>query len=431
MTDERVFAKCAWRLIPFMMLLYVVNYLDRVNVGFAALTMNKDLGFGPAIYGFGAGLFYLGYLLFQVPASVALVRVGARRSIFAILTVWGAISASTALVREPLGFYALRFLLGAAEAGFFPVLLVYLTYWFPRSYRGRFTALFMTAIPLSSVIGGPLSGSILGMQGVAGLAGWQWLFVIEGLPACILGLAVLVLLPEDPAHAAWLSAEEKVVIASRVAEQDPAMERQVWPALRDPRVWALGLVNVALLFSNQGIQLWLPQIVKEMGFSNLAVGFIVALPYLVSLPAMVLWGRSSDLRDERIWHVALPALLAAGGFAVASLAQSDFLSLFAIALAAIGLVMMTPSLFSLISSFLSGPAAAGGIALVISIGNLGSFLGPSLVGVLKEQTGGYAVGMAMFVLPLVLAAAIVLGLGRKLAPRPKAKLDLPPVPGKP
>ena len=431
MTDDRVFAKCALRLIPFMMLLYVVNYLDRVNVGFAALTMNKDLGFGPAIYGFGAGLFYLGYLLFQVPASVALVRVGARRSIFAILTVWGAISASTALVREPLGFYALRFLLGAAEAGFFPVLLVYLTYWFPRSYRGRFTALFMTSIPLSSVIGGPLSGSILGMQGVAGLAGWQWLFVIEGLPACILGLAVLVLLPEDPAHAAWLSAEEKVVIASRVAEQDPAMERQVWPALRDPRVWALGLVNVALLFSNQGIQLWLPQIVKEMGFSNLAVGFIVALPYLVSLPAMVLWGRSSDLRDERIWHVALPALLAAGGFAVASLAQSDFLSLFAIALAAIGLVMMTPSLFSLISSFLSGPAAAGGIALVISIGNLGSFLGPSLVGVLKEQTGGYAVGMAMFVLPLVLAAAIVLGLGRKLAPRPKAKLDLPPVPGKP
>ncbi len=423
MTDTSVFTKCAWRLIPFMMLLYVVNYLDRVNVGFAALTMNKDLGFSPAIYGFGAGLFYLGYLLFQVPASVALVRVGARRSIFAILTIWGAISASTALVREPLGFYALRFLLGAAEAGFFPVLLVYLTYWFPRSYRGRFTALFMTAIPLSSVIGGPLSGFILGMQGVAGLAGWQWLFVIEGLPACILGLTVLVLLPEDPAHAAWLTAEEKVAIAGRVAAQDPALERQVWPALRDPRVWALGLVNVALLFSNQGIQLWLPQIVKEMGFSNLAVGFIVASPYLVSLPAMVLWGRSSDLRDERIWHVALPALLAAGGFAVASLAQSDLLSLFAIALAAIGLVMMTPSLFSLISSFLSGPAAAGGIALVISIGNLGSFLGPSLVGVLKQQTGGYAAGMAMFVLPLVLAAAIVLGLGRKLAPR--AGLTIP------
>ena len=429
MTDDRVFAKCAWRLIPFMMLLYVVNYLDRVNVGFAALTMNKDLGFSPAIYGFGAGLFYLGYLLFQVPVSVALVRVGARRSIFCILTIWGAISASTALVQGPASFYSLRFLLGAAEAGFFPVLLVYLTTWFPRSYRARFTAVFMMAIPLSSVIGGPVSGLVLGMQGVAGLAGWQWLFLIEGLPACILGLAVLWFLPDGPARASWLTAEEKTRIAARVAAEDVASQRQVWPALRDSRVWALGLVNVALLFSNQGIQLWLPQIVKEMGFSNLAVGFIVALPYLVSLPAMVLWGRSSDLRDERIWHVALPALLAAAGFAAASLAPSDVLSLFAIALAAIGLVMMTPSLFSLISSFLSGPAAAGGIALVISIGNVGSFLGPSLVGVLKQQTGGYAVGMAMFAVPLVLAAAIVLGLGRKLAPRPAAGLGVPPIPG--
>ena len=255
------------------------------------------------------------------------------------------------------------------------------------------------------------------MQGVAGLAGWQWLFVIEGLPACILGLVVLLLLPDDPGHAAWLTAEEKETIAGRVAIQDSTVERQVWPALRDPRVWALGLVNVALLFSNQGTQLWFPQIVKEMGFSNLAVGFIVALPYLFSLPAMVLWGRSGDMRDERIWHVALPALLAAGGFAVASLAQSDLVSLLAIALAAIGLVMMTPSLFSLISSFLSGPAAAAGMALVISIGNVGSFLGPSVVGLLKQATGDFAAAMASFAIALGLAALVVLATGRAMAPR--------------
>ena len=417
MSEQQVFTKCAWRLIPFMMLLYVVNYLDRVNVGFAALTMNKDLDFSPAIYGFGAGLFFLGYLLFQVPMSVALERAGARRSIFCILMIWGAISASTALVRGAIDFYALRFMLGAAEAGFFPVMIVYLTYWFPRSYRGRFTAVFMSAIPLASIVGGPLSGFILGMQGMAGLAGWQWMFLIEGLPACILGVAVLVFLPNDPAHAAWLTAEEKAMIATRAATEDRMSQRQVWLALRDPRVLALGLVNVALLFSQQGTQLWLPQIVQGLGFSNLAVGFIVALPYLASLPVMVLWGRSSDLRDERVWHVALPALFAAAGFAAASLAPSESLSLLPIALAAIGLVTMNPTLFSLISTFLSGPAAAACIALVLTIGNLGSFLGPTIVGMIKQETGGYAAAMASFAIALGLAAFLVVVLGRAMAIR--------------
>jgi ACS family tartrate transporter-like MFS transporter len=407
MNQDRVFAKCAWRLIPFMMLLYVVNYLDRVNVGFAALTMNKDLGFTPVIYGFGAGLFYLGYLLFQVPASIVLTRIGARRSICVILTLWGAVSASTSLVRDPLGFDAARFLLGAAEAGFFPVMMVYLTYWFPRSYRGRFTALFMMAIPMSSVLGGPLSSLILQMQGVAGLHGWQWLFLIEGLPACALGVAVLFLLPDEPGRAPWLSAEEKAAIASRAVE-DVASENRIWSALSDPRVWALGIVNVALLLSNGGLQLWLPQIVQAMGFSNLAVGFIVALPYLVALPVMVWWGRSGDQRDERVWHVGLPALLAAFGFAIASVAQSNFVSLLAIGMAAIGLATMTPAFFSLITSFLRGPAAAAGIALTLSIGNLGSFLGPNIVGILKQQTGAFTSAMVAFSAALFVASIIVL-----------------------
>jgi ACS family tartrate transporter-like MFS transporter len=415
--QDRVFAKCAWRLVPFMMLLYVVNYIDRVNVGFAALTMNKDMGFSPAIFGFGAGLFFLGYLLFQVPMSVGLERVGARRSIFAILAIWGVISAGTAFVQGPLSFYALRFLLGVAEAGFFPVMLVYLTHWFPRSYSGRFTAVFMTAIPLSSIIGGPLSGFILSMQGIAGLAGWQWMFLIEGIPACLLAFAVLVFLPDGPNGADWLTAEEKARIAARVAEDDAARERDVWAALRDPRVVALGLVNFAILFSSKGVQLWLPQIVQGMGFSIFATGFIVSLAYLASVPAMVLWGRSSDLKDERLWHVAIPALLAAGAFVVASLSPSAFLTLFAITIAAIGLTAILPAYFSLLSSFLSGPAAAGGIAMAIAIGNLGSFAGPSIVGVLRQLTGDFTAAMMSFAIAMGFGAAIVLGLGRALKPR--------------
>jgi MFS transporter, ACS family, tartrate transporter len=415
--EDRVFAKCAWRLIPLMMLLYVVNYIDRVNVGFAALTMNKDLGFSPAIFGFGAGLFFLGYLLFQVPMSVTLERVGARRSIFAILIIWGAISAGTALVQGPHSFYALRFLLGVAEAGFFPVMLVYLTHWFPRSYRGRFTAVFMTAIPLSSIIGGPLSGFILGMGGIGGLAGWQWMFLIEGTPACLLGVTVLFFLPDGPGDAAWLTGAERAKIVARVSEDDVARERHVWPALYDPRVLALGLVNFAILFSSKGVQLWLPQIVQGMGYSTFATGFIVALAYLASVPAMVFWGCSSDLKDERLWHVALPALLAAGAFLVASFTQSTLLSLFAITFAAVGLSAILPAYFSLLSSFLSGPAAASGIAMAIAIGNFGSFAGPSIVGVLRQLTGDFTAAMVSFAIAMGLGAAIVLGLGRAIRPR--------------
>jgi ACS family tartrate transporter-like MFS transporter len=415
MNDDRVFAKCFWRLIPLAMALYVVNYIDRVNVGFAALTMSADLNFSAATYGFGAGLFYAGYLLFQVPASIVLARLGARRAIFVILTIWGLISASTSLVRAPIGFDVLRFVLGAAEAGFFPIVMLYMTRWFPPSYRTRFTALFMTSIPLASMIGGPLSGLILGMNGIANLAGWQWLFIVEGLPASVLGLAALHFLPEGPAHAVWLTADEKQMVTARVTKEDIAQHRDVWPALCDLRLVALGIVNFALLLANTGTTLWLPQIVQAMGFSNLATGFVVALPSMVSLPVMILWGRASDLKDERVRHVAIPALFAAAGFAAASLVPSDHLALAAITFAVVGLLAMQPPFFSLLSSFLSGPAVAGGIALVLSVSNLGAFLGPSIVGVLKEQTGGYAASMAVFALVLILAAFIVLAVGRAMA----------------
>ena len=417
--QDRVFAKCAWRLIPFMILLYLVNYIDRVNVGFAALTMNKDLGFSPSVFGLGAGIFFIGYSLFQVPANVILDRMGARRWVFCILATWGAISTATALVRGPTSFYVLRFLLGVAEAGFTPGMIYYLSIWFPRSYRARFTGGFFVAVPLAFIVGGPLSGAILGMDGVMGLHGWQWLFLLEGAPAFLLAFAVLRLLPDGPAQAAFLTGDEKTVIAARLAAEDsPSEQRDLWPALRDPRVIALGLVYFGISSGAYGVQLWLPQIVQAMGYSNFATGFVAALPFVAGIAGLIVWGRSSDLRGERIWHVALPTLLAASSFVVASLASSDLIVLLALTFATVGIRSVQGPYWSLLSSFLSGPAAAGGIALASTIGTgLGGFLGPTIIGVLRQETGGYASGMVALALGQVLAAIIVLALGRAMAPR--------------
>jgi ACS family tartrate transporter-like MFS transporter len=417
MGDDKLFIKCAWRLIPFMTLLYVVNFLDRVNVGFAALTMNKDLGFSPATFGFGAGVFFVGYALFQVPANVVLERMGARRWIFSIMVVWGALSASNAFVQSAGGFYILRFALGAVEAGFVPGVFFYLTLWFPPAYRARFIASFMAAAPISAIVGGPLSGAILGMDGVLSLRGWQWLFLIEGLPACVLAFAVLKFLPDGPASAGWLVPEEKAMIARRIVAENPVEHRNLWRALRDPRVIALGFVNFGVLAGANGVSLWLPQIVQQMGFSNLATGFIVALPSLASTIVMILWGCLSDARRERVWHVAIPALVAASSFLVGSLTQIDLVILIALSVTQIMLWSAIAPLITMPSSFLGGSAAAGGIALVVSIGQMGGFLGSTMIGVLKERTGDYAASMTVIGLILMLSAATVLALGRAMARR--------------
>ncbi|HMI96001.1 MAG TPA: MFS transporter [Micropepsaceae bacterium] len=418
MTEQDVFAKAAWRLIPFMILLYVVNYVDRVNVGFAALTMNKDLAFSPAVYGFGAGAFFLGYSLFQVPANIILEKLGARRWIFLILLAWGAISASTALISTPASFYGVRILLGIAEAGFFPGMVLYLTYWFPPAYRARLIAIFMAAIPFANMVGGPLSSLILQMDGTAALHGWQWLFLIEGTPACLLAFAVLKFLPNGPVDAPWLTPSEKSAIAARLSAEDAAQHRHFWPALRDPRLWALGVVYLGYSAGAYGVQLWLPQIVQAMGFSTLATGFLVAVPYIVTMVAMIVWGRSSDASGERIWHVAVPAFIAFGGLIVASLTGSNFVVFLALTFVLAGLLALQGPFWSLPPMFLSGTAAAGGIAFINTIGTgFGGFIGPSLVGVIKDATGGYAVGMAVLAIGPMLTATIVLALGRSMAPR--------------
>ena len=413
--QDQVFAKCAWRLIPFMMLLFVVNYLDRVNVGFAALTLNKQLGFTPSIFGFGAGIFFAGYALCQVPVNLIIERMGATRSVFCIMALWGLVSASTALVKGPTGFYVLRFLLGVAEAGFFPGMVLYLTLWFPRSYRARFTSMFTTAIPLASIIGGPLSGIILGMNGIGGLHGWQWLFLIEGLPAVFLAFAVLKWLPNGPGAAAWLSPREKELVLSSVKREDAASERNLWAALRNPRLLAIALVAFGNAVALYGIQLWLPQMIKGMGFSNLATGLVTALPYIAGATAMILWGRSSDRRRERIWHIAIALLVAAMGLGLASVARAPLPTVIALTIAIVGSMAYFGPFFSLPSSFLSGPAMAGGIALISTFIALGGFVGPTLIGVTKQATGNYATAMLVQSAGLVVATAIILMVGRAIA----------------
>jgi ACS family tartrate transporter-like MFS transporter len=415
--SERVFVKCAWRLIPFMMLLYLLNFLDRVNVGFAALTMNRDLNFTPEIYGFGAGILFFSYAFFQLPANLILERLGARRWVFCMVLAWGTISAANALIVDATSFYVLRFLLGVAEAGFFPGMIYYLTLWFPQAYRARFTAIFIAAQPFSFIIGGPLSSLILEIDGILGLRGWQWLFLIEGAPAALLSFAVLKWLPDGPADASWLSEDEKAVIAHRLAAEDSGKGRDFLPALRDPRVWIVGLVGLGQNSAAYGVGLWLPQIVQAMGFSTRATGFIVALPFIGVMIAMVLWSGSSDKRGERVWHVAVPFLCAAMGLFAAALAPADAIVLLALAFVLISLDTGIAVFWILPSLFLSGRAAAGGIALIRTISALGGLIGPTVVGFLRGATGDYAAAMAALACGLIAAALLVLAVGRAIGSR--------------
>lgn len=417
MGDERIFTKCAWRLVPLMLVLYFVNYLDRVNVAFAALTMNRDLNFSPAEYGFAAGILFAGYFAFHVPANLILERVGARRWLFTILLIWGALSAATALVQDPISFYILRFFLGAAESGLFPGLIYYLTLWFPPEYRARHGANFLVGLPLAFVIGAPLSTALLELDGLGGLHGWQWMFVLEGLPACLLAVVVLKMLPDGPGKASWLSDQERRFIATRLANEKPPEHAKLWRALIDARVVGLGFIFFADQAAASGSRFWLPQIVQGMGFSNLMTGVIVALPFVAAIGIMALWGRSSDMRGERVWHVAIPLLLTGGGFIIASVTSSNLVALLALGVSMIGPLMFLGPFWSFSSEFLGGRAAAGAIAFVSSLGSLGSFFGPSIVGVLREWTGQFETAMIMLALLLAVSVAIMLALGRAIKAR--------------
>jgi ACS family tartrate transporter-like MFS transporter len=414
---ERALAKATRRLIPFLFLLYVVAYLDRINVGFAALQMKQDVGLSDRAYGLGAGIFFVGYFLFEIPSNLILERVGARLWIARIMITWGVISASMMLVRGPASFQVLRFLLGVAEAGFFPGMILYLTYWFPAAERARTVARFMTATAIAGVLGGPISGALLSLHGSGGLAGWQWLFLVEGIPAVVLGLVVLAALPDRPAEAGWLTLEEQSHLATLV--EDEARERarlhgeSLSAALANPRVWLLALLYFVLVVGLYGVSLWLPEIVKGLaGWSNLVVGLVTILPYLVAAVAMVVIGADSDRRGERRWHVALPAFTGALGLVLASQAQAPTLALAALSLAALGIFGAFGPFWAMPTAFLGGSAAAGGIALINSIGNLGGFVGPSLIGLVHESTQSFAGGLLALAASLLVAGLLALCVSR-------------------
>lgn len=399
---QRALRKVAWRLIPFMALLYFVAFLDRVNIGFAALSMNDELGLSASMFGFASGIFFLGYVLFEVPSNLIMERVGARLWIARIMITWGLLSAGTAFVTTPESLYVLRFLLGVAEAGFFPGMILYLTYWFPASYRARILSAFMIALPVSTVIGAPISTAMLSVDWM-GLSGWQWMFLLEGIPAVLLGFVVLLLLRDGPAKAPWLAQDER-----RWLENELVRERiaggshhvHMSHALKDPRVWFLGLTYFGMLVGLYGFGMWLPQIIRGLdsslgaNISNLQIGLITAVPYSIAAIAMYTWGRHSDATGERTWHVALPAFAGAVGLITsAQLADAPALSLAALTLSAIGIYAALPVFWTLPTGMLTGTAAAAGIALVNSIGNVGGFMGPMLVGYVKDASGSFAVSL--------------------------------------
>ena len=430
-------AKVTKRLVPFLIVCYFVAYLDRVNVGFAALTMNQDLGLSQTAFGFGAGIFFLAYFLFEVPSNLLLERFGARKWIARIMLSWGLLSGLMAFIPNIASatgmgnentFYLIRVLLGVAEAGFFPGIIFYLTL-FPAEYRARIVGYFMAAIPLSTVIGAPISGLLLTLHGAGGLAGWQWLFIIEAVPAVILSGFVFFYLTDRPADATWLAADERRWLDERLTlerkQREAVQEFTVGQALVNPHVIGLSLVYFGAVATNYGLGFFLPQIVKAFGLTTFMTTVVSAAPYAVGTIAMVWWGRRSDRLAERRWHTAIPLFIAAAGIAASTVLDDPTLKMIAFCVAGFGIFACLPVFWTLPTAFLSGAAAAAGIAVINSIGNLAGFAGPFAMGWIKDHTGSYTGGLLLLAGLGVIAMGIVLSLSHndalERAPAPAAK----------
>ncbi len=380
------------RLIPFLFILYIVAWLDRVNVGFAALQMNSDLGFSSAAFGLGSGMFFLGYCLFEVPSNLVLHRVGARRWIARIMMSWGAISVAMMFVRTTTAFYILRFLLGAAEAGFFPGVVYYLSHWYPEGQRARAIAAFMTAVPVSGLIGGPLSGALLSLNGAFGIAGWQWLFLVEGLPAVLLGVIVLVYLTDRPETAHWLSSAEKdwlvTELAAERSSRSTAHPIGIVAALINPTIWYLGIIFLLAAIGFYGYSFWAPLVIKSLTrSSDLLVGMILGAISALTITCMLLNSAHSDRTDERPLHVAVPLFITGAGFFGCALLSNPVLAILSLALVPVGHCAAYGPFWSMPARFLTGASAAAGIALVVTIANVGGFLGPTMIGVIEDRAG--------------------------------------------
>jgi ACS family tartrate transporter-like MFS transporter len=408
------------RLIPFLALLYFAAFIDRVNIGFAAGQMNRDLGFSAYVYGLGAGIFFIGYCLFEVPSNLILHRVGGRRWIARIMISWALIAGAMAWVKGPVEFYVLRFCLGVAEAGFFPGVIYYLTHWVPAAGRARLVGVFMTAIPLSTAVAGPLSTAILKLDGAAGLSGWQWLFLGETLPSLLLGLITLAYLRDRPADASWLTADERgwltETLAAEQAEHRGRHGVSLLAALSSSRVLALGLCYFGVEMGLYGVILWIPQIFAHVGVAGAAVNAAVAIPYATAAIAMVWWCRRSDRAHERVRHIAVASLVGFLGLTASALLQSSaLLSVLAITIGAAGTLAVLPIFWTLPAAMLRGAAAASGIALINALGNLGGFAGPFVIGWIRQTSGSFSWGLLAVGAGVLLTGALTLLIGHNRA----------------
>jgi ACS family tartrate transporter-like MFS transporter len=421
--QRRTILKVSWRLLPLIVVCYLINYIDRTNVSFAALTMNKDLGLSAYMYGWGAGIFFFGYAFFEVPSNMVLQRVGARLWIARIMLTWGIISGLMATVTGPTSFLVLRFLLGVAEAGFFPGMIFYLTHWFPSAVRARAISILYVAIPVSNAIASIVSGAILGMDGILGLKGWQWIFIIEAIPAVLVAFVVLKLMTDRPALANWLNAQEKEWLEGELQAERSQVEScgrlGMLQALTDPRVLVLSAIYLASVTAGYGIVFFLPQIVKGLGLSNLMTGFVTAIPYAIGTIGLVLWGYSSDRRKERRWHLIISTSLAAVGLLCAGWLSHSFWAIVAISAFTVGTYGSRATFWPMPSVFLTGAAAAVGMALINSIGNLGGYFGPMIVGWIKDSTKSFEMAL-YFLAACALLSAVITFFATRATDAPRA-----------
>ncbi len=411
---DLLYSKIAWRIMPILFVSYIIAYLDRVNVGFAKLQMVGDLKFSESVYGLGAGIFFLGYFVFEVPSNLILHRLGARVWICRVLVTWGIVSGCTALVRTPWEFYTVRFLLGLAEAGFFPGMILYLTYWFPSNRRAKMMAILMAGNPVSGIIGGPLSGYILHyFSGIRHVAGWQWLFIIEAMPAVVLGVIILFYLDDRVVTAKWMSDQEKAVVAAEISDEAGSKTHHtVRSVFTSPRVWLMAAIYFCITSGSYALGFWQPTIIRESGVKDpFSIGLLTMVPYTLALISMILVGRHADKMRERRWHVIVPNTVAALGFILCTQAgNSTLVAMMGLTMAVVGIVTALPMFWALPTSFLGGTAAAAGIALVNCTGNLGGFFSPAIIGFLKTYTGTLNSGLFMVCGCMLMSSILIVAL---------------------
>jgi MFS family permease len=425
--SERTLAKAFRRILPFIFACYVISYLDRTNVGFAALTMNKDIGLTAEQFGFGAGLFFIGYFLFEIPSNLIMQKVGARVWIARIMITWGIFSMATAFVVGPKSFAAARFLLGLAEAGFTPGIYLYFTHWFPGKWRAKVTAAFLAGIPVANMIGSPISGALLQLGELHGLRSWQWLLLIEGLPAVLLGIACLFVLADRPEKAKWLTDDEKAVLARRLALEQRDIANKHGANLRDAmtnwRVFVLAFINFCGIVGSIGVGLWMPQIIKQFGVEHTVVGWLTAIPYAIGAVVMLWWARVANRAQNRIPYVAGALVVAAAALAASTVLDAPALKLAALCVTVSGILAFQATYWAIPSSFLTGRAAAGGLALIVSVGNLGGFVGPSMIGAIKQFSHSFTAPLLAESAMLLIGAVAIAWLGDPGADAGEAAAD--------